>query len=167
MVYVIVSSFALIVSACGPEPITFSGKTAQPQVGRSGGACTPDTTREAIVALLRSFNERRLEDVVRSFSDRAKVAYFRIDEPVRLEFQAEGREAIRQLFADRFATGEELIVREIKAFEQPLGGASLDLSGRFPNGQQRRLDGKAGYDCENRAFHSLLLAPVAERGGTP
>ncbi len=167
MVYVAVCSFALIVSACGPEPNTFAGRTTQPEVGRSGAACTADTTREAIVALLRSFNERRLEDVVRSFSDRAKVAYFMVDEPVRLEFQAEGREAIRQLFADRFATGEELTVRELVTFERPLGGASLDLSGRFPSGQQRRLEGKAGYDCEDRAFHSLLLAPVAERGGTP
>lgn len=163
VVYVTVASFALTVSACGPEPIS-SPRTAPPEIAKSRRTCTPDTTREAIVALLRSFNERRLEEVVRSFSHQAKVAYFRVDEPVRFEFQAEGPEAIRQLFADRFATGEELTVREIKAFERPLGGASLVLSGRLPNGSQRVLDGKTSYDCEVGTFHALLLTPLAERG---
>lgn len=143
-------SVALACQAAAPGPAV----TALP--------CVSADAERAATSFVEHFNERRLNEVVALFTPSARVAFFRRDEPVRGDFQAEGSAAIRELFADRFGTGERLSVREIRAFDRPAGAAALSFEGAFADGRRRTLDGKLQYRCDLRGIESLLLTPLAE-----
>jgi hypothetical protein len=119
--------------------------------------CDANTIRGAGERFFALFNERKLDDVLALFRPDARTYYARRGEPVTSEFKESGLAEIRQMLSERMASGETLQPATIITVSN---GGSTVTTGTFPDGSNRRLDVKYGYDCRRPGIGQLLVTPI-------
>jgi hypothetical protein len=119
--------------------------------------CDENTIRTAGERFFALFNQRRLDDLVALFLPDARTYYVRVGDPVTGEFKESGTAEIREMLADRIASGETLQPSAILTVST---GGSAIVTGMFPDGSTRRLDMKYGYDCRRGGIGQLLMTPI-------
>ena len=85
------------------------------------------------------FNERKIEETLALFLPDARTYYVRRGDPLTGDFKETGTAEIRQMLAERIASGETL---QPGAIATVSNGGSTTATGTFPDGSTRRLDVK-------------------------
>jgi hypothetical protein len=119
--------------------------------------CDAGTIRDAGERFFTLFNQRKLDELMTLFLPDARTYYVRRGDPVTGDFKESGAAEIRQMLADRIASGETLRTSAIVTVSS---GGSTIATGTFPDGTTRRLDVKYGYDCRRPGISQLLITPI-------